>query len=83
MLAELNVLKAKALYFKNKNEEAKSTLLESIIQVQAEGIMQIFINEGTEIENILKEIKKEKATKNTKLLNSVSSDYLKKILDTF
>ena len=38
---------------------------------------------GLKLKPLLKEIKKEKATKNTNLLNSVSSDYLNKLLEAF
>lgn len=83
LLTELQVLKVKALDITNQNEEAKAVLLESILQAQSEGIIRIFVNAGTEIECLLKEIKKEKATRNTKLLNAVDSGFLNRVLNAF
>ncbi len=83
LLTEVELLKAKAFYRRNKQNDAIKSVLKAIRLTQNEELIRTYINEGEEIEVILKEIKKEKDTKSTELLNSINDGYLQDLLEAF
>ena len=46
-------------------------------------MVRLYLNEGIEIEKILKEVKKEKAIKSNEILDEISTDYLNLLLKGF
>ena len=50
---------------------------------QKENLVRVFVNEGEEIEKLVKEISKEKLTQRSGSLDTLSTDYLNKLKTAF
>ncbi len=83
ILCEVELLKAKAYYNKKKQNEAIESITNALLITQNEDFIRTYINEGEEIEIILKEIKKLKATKTSKRLDLISNNYINNLLSIF
>jgi len=80
---ELLLIHALVLTILDKNNEAKISVLKALSIAEPCGFIRIFINEGETIEDLIKIIKNEKATKTSDLLNLISSEYLSNLLEAF
>jgi LuxR family maltose regulon positive regulatory protein len=78
-----DLLKAKAHFVWNNKEDAKAALISALLKAQNENPIRPFVCEGEEIEALINEIRVEKKTKSTVLLDSVSDEFLNIILATF
>ncbi|PLX12787.1 MAG: hypothetical protein C0597_12510, partial [Marinilabiliales bacterium] len=83
LLAEVELLQARAFYKKNKLNDAIEFVLKALQLAQDERLIRTFINEGEEIEILLKRIKKEKAMKSSAILDAISSEYVGQVLKAF
>ena len=83
LLIEADFIKAKAHLILNKVKEAKNAIISAIQRSQSEACIRNFICEGEQIEMLLKEIAEEKKTRSTPVLESVSKEFLTKLMDAF
>jgi LuxR family maltose regulon positive regulatory protein len=83
LLAEAELLKAKAFLSRNDKEEALDAVIKSLGYTQNENLVRTYINEGEEIESLLKEIQQRKKVKSSKLMDAVSREYLDVLIRTF
>ncbi len=83
LLAEVEILMAKAQFYLQNQNKAIEYMLNAIRKTQSVGLVRLFINEGEEIKTLLKEIKTLKSTRSTKELDSIDSDYINKLLRVF
>ena len=83
LLTEVELVKAKAHLLWNKRKEAQHCVISAVQKTQSEISIRCFICEGEQIEEIVKQISKEKKTKSSKLLDSVSQDFLDKLIHAF
>ncbi|KJF42182.1 LuxR C-terminal-related transcriptional regulator [Draconibacterium sediminis] len=80
LFAEVEIMKVLVFIKTGKNEDAINSIRELLILTQREGLVRLYLNEGIEIEKILKEVKKEKAIKSDETLDAISTDYLNLLL---
>jgi len=83
LLVEVELLKAKAHMLRHEREEAIRSVLTSLKYTQPEHFIQTYINEGEEIETLLKEIKERKKVKSSEQLDAVSNEYLNELIRRF
>ena len=83
LLIEAELLKAKVYTKHNENNNAITSIINAILYAQSEELIRTFIVEGKEIHDLLKEVKKEKSLKSSELLDSLSVDFLNKLLEAF
>ncbi len=83
LLVEVELLKAKAHVLKHEQDEAIRCVLTSLKYTQPEHSIQSYINEGKEIETLLKEIQARKKVKSSEQLDAVSNEYLNDLLRSF
>ena len=83
LLIEVELLKAKALAKQNEKNYAIKSISNAILYAQSEGLIRTFIVEGEEINELLKEVKKEKSIKSSEVFDAVSADFLNKLLEAF
>jgi len=83
LLIEAELLKAKAFANQNEKNNAIQSILNAILYAQSEGLIRTFIVEGKEINELLKEVKHQKSIKSSEVLDSVSTDFLNKLLEAF
>jgi len=83
LLVEVELLKAKAYMLGNERDEAIRSVLTSLKYTQPEHFIQTYINEGEEIETLLREIKDRKKVKSSEQLDAVSSEYLNDLIRRF
>ncbi len=83
LLIEVELLKAKAFLLINFKEEALNSVLRAIYFAQTENLIRVFINEGEEIEKLVKDISKDKLTKSSDSLDLISKAYLNKLKTAF
>ena len=83
LLVEVELLKAKAYLSIDERDEAIRSVLTSLKYTQAEHFIQTYINEGEEIETLLKVIKDRKKIKSSEQLDAVSSEYLNDLIRRF
>jgi LuxR family maltose regulon positive regulatory protein len=83
LFAEVEIMKVLVFIRTGKNNDAMNSIRELLILTQDESLVRLYLNEGIEIEKILKEVKKEKATKSSEILDSISNDYLSLLLKEF
>ncbi|PLX12788.1 MAG: hypothetical protein C0597_12515 [Marinilabiliales bacterium] len=82
-LIEIYKLKTILEYQRNEVEKSKEHLFKALLLAEPGGYIRTFIDEGEILETILKEIKKEKATKSNEVLDAISTDYLNLLLKEF
>jgi LuxR family maltose regulon positive regulatory protein len=83
LFVELELMKAKILILQGKETEAGNCILNSLIKTQDEGFIRLYVNEGEDVERIIKEIKRKKSTRSSQLLDAVSNDYLADLIAAF
>lgn len=83
LLIIADLLKAKAYFGGNDKEKAKESVISALRKTQYENCIRPFICEGEEIEELIKDIAKEKKTKSSELLDSVSPDFLNTLIVAF
>lgn len=83
LLIEVELLKAQACLSSNLRSAAVSAVIRAIHLAQSEHLVRIFITEGAAIEELIKEIAKEKLTKTSSALDAISKDYLDKLITAF
>lgn len=83
LLTEAELLTAKAFMLENENEKAIASVIKALTYTQNENLIRTYINEGAEIESLLKEIQQRKKVKSTEQLDSVSSDYIDVLIRAF
>jgi LuxR family maltose regulon positive regulatory protein len=83
LLAEVEILRAKAYMLRNEKEQAIDAVIAALIYTQEEHFIRTYINEGEEIESLLKEIKQRKKIKSSDQLDAVSGEYVNVLVRTF
>uniref|UniRef100_UPI003217A8F6 LuxR C-terminal-related transcriptional regulator n=1 Tax=uncultured Draconibacterium sp. TaxID=1573823 RepID=UPI003217A8F6 len=83
LLAEVEILQAKAHSLIHKEYEAIDYLLQAILKTQSAGLIRMYLNDGSEIEALLKEIKQLISTKANTQFNKVDVEYINKLLRVF
>jgi LuxR family maltose regulon positive regulatory protein len=83
LLLEVELLKAKAYLLKDLKAEARDSVIKAIHHAQSDNLIRVFINEGEQIEELIKEILKEKLTRRSDQLDVISKDYLTKLTIAF
>ncbi|MEJ2544937.1 MAG: LuxR C-terminal-related transcriptional regulator [Calditrichaceae bacterium] len=83
LFAEVEIMKVQVFIKTGKNDAAINTIRELLILTQNEGLVRLYLNEGIEIEKIIKEVKKEKAIKSNDILDAISTNYLNLLLKGF
>jgi len=83
LLIEAELLKAKVLANLKQKDDAIKSLSNAIQYSQSESLIRIFITEGEEINQLLKELMKQKSIKTSKSLDSISKKYLNSLLQAF
>ncbi|WP_340113074.1 LuxR C-terminal-related transcriptional regulator [Maribellus mangrovi] len=83
LFAEVEIMKALVFIKTGKNDDAINSIRELLVLTQDESLVRLYLNEGIEIEKILKEVKKQKAIKSNEILDTISTDYLNLLLKGF
>ncbi|WP_321368451.1 LuxR C-terminal-related transcriptional regulator [uncultured Draconibacterium sp.] len=83
LLIMADLLKAKAYFALNDKEKASASVISALRKTQDENYIRPFICEGEEIEALVKAIREKKKTRSSELLDSVSTEFLDKLIDTF
>ena len=83
LLAEVEILQAKAHYQIQKQDKAIEYLLHAVLRTQSAGIIRLYINEGAEVENLLKNIKNNISTRISNQFNKVDVKYINKLIRVF
>lgn len=83
LLTETELLLAKAYSQLQHQENALGCLIKAILQTQSANLIRLYINEGTEIENLLKDIKHLVSTKVNSPYDKIDIDYLNRLLRVF
>jgi len=83
LLIITELLKAKAHFLWNNKEKARESVISALQKSQYENYVRTFISEGEVIEVLVKEISKEKKTKSSELLDSISQKFLNKLINAF
>lgn len=83
LLVEAELLQARAFSIIQNQDKAIDHLLQAILLTQSAGLTQIYINEGTDIEVLLKECKRIVSSKTGDQYEKVDLEYINKILRVF
>ena len=83
LFVEVELMKTKVLMINSREKEALNCILNTLLETQHEGFIRLYINEGKDIERIIKEIKREKSTRSSPLLDTISNDYLSDLINAF
>jgi len=83
LFVEVELMKTKIFMLSSREEDALNCILNSLAKTQDEGFIRIYINEGEDLERIIKEIKREKSTRSSPLLDTISNDYLSDLINAF
>ncbi|WP_167619477.1 LuxR C-terminal-related transcriptional regulator [Maribellus sediminis] len=83
LLAEAEILQAKAHSLIHQQDEAIDYLLHAVLRTQSAGLIRIYINEGAEIEGLLKKVKQIVSTKSNPRFNKVDIEYINSLLRVF
>jgi LuxR family maltose regulon positive regulatory protein len=83
MLIEVELLRAKVFILEIENTNAINSVIRAILLAQPEGLVRTFLNEGEEIERLIKEIPKEQIGNKPTSTDSISQEYLNKLLLAF
>ncbi len=83
LLTEIELLLAKAHSIIRENDKAIDYLSDAILRTQDVGLIRIYINEGTEIENLLKECKRLVRTTKSAQSDKLNMEYIDKLLRAF
>ena len=83
LYVEVELLKVKILLLRGKETDAGNCVANLLKITQVEGYVRMYVNEGSEIECLIKEIKQQKKIKSSEQLNAVSTEYLNKLIKAF
>jgi LuxR family maltose regulon positive regulatory protein len=83
LLTEVNILQARAHSAILEQQQAIDHLLPAILRTQSVGLIRMYINEGEEIEELVKEIKAVKRKQANKSLDLLELKYINSILQSF
>jgi len=83
LLTEVNILLARAHYILREQQKAMDHLLQAMLRTQSIGLIRMYINEGEEVEDLVKEIKAVKRTQSNKSLDPLDLNYINAILQAF
>jgi LuxR family maltose regulon positive regulatory protein len=83
LLAEVELLTAKAYLLRNEREEAMDAVLTALACTHEEHFIRTYINEGEEIKTLLTEIRQRKKVTSSDRLNAVPGEYLDVLIRTF
>jgi LuxR family maltose regulon positive regulatory protein len=83
LLVEVELLQSRAYSLIQKEDKAIDYLLHAILRTQSASLIRIYINEGAEIEKLLKELKKIVNTKIGPQFDKVNVEYLNRLLHVF
>jgi LuxR family maltose regulon positive regulatory protein len=83
LFAEVEIMKVQVFIKTGKDDDAINSIKELLILTQSEALVRLYLNEGIEIEKIIKEVKKEKAIKSNDILDAISTNYLNLLLKGF
>jgi len=83
LITEVELLQARANYLLNEQQKAINHLLKAILQTQNVGLIRIYINEGAEIETLLKEDKQLVSINANPPFNKVNIEYINSLLRLF
>jgi len=75
LLSEVDFIKAKAYLILNKTKEAQHSVISALQKTQTENCLRNFLCEGDQIEDLVKQISKERKTSSSELLDSVSPEF--------
>ncbi|WP_167618070.1 LuxR C-terminal-related transcriptional regulator [Maribellus sediminis] len=83
LLIEVSLLKVKAHILLGEKTKASDELAKAVTFANPDEFIRLFINEGKDIYAILKELKQTISITSTGLLDSISMDFLNKLLEAF
>jgi LuxR family maltose regulon positive regulatory protein len=81
--AEVELLQSKAFSLMQEEDKAIDYLLNAVLKTQSAGLIRFYINEGTEIETLLRKIKQTVSIKSSTQYNKVNIEYLNRLLRAF
>lgn len=82
-LTEVEILQARAHSLIQEQEKATDYLLNAVLQTQSAGLIRMYINEGAEIETLLKNIKQIVSTRVSAQFNKVDVEYINRLLRVY
>ncbi len=82
-LTEVELLQAKAHSLIQEQDKAIDYLLLAVLRTQSASLVRMYINEGTEIETLLKKCKQIVSTRVSAQFNKVDVEYINKLLRVF
>jgi LuxR family transcriptional regulator, maltose regulon positive regulatory protein len=83
LFIEVELLKVKIFALTKEKTKALNCLVKVIQIAQTESLIRVFINEGEQIEELVKEIYKEKLSKIPNSLDIISEDYINNLKTAF
>ncbi len=83
LLVEVELLKAKAHMLRDEKDEAICAMVTSLKYTHPEHYIQTYINEGEQIQSLLREIKEIKKVKSTNQVDAVPDEYLDELIRRF
>ena len=83
ILTDLEILKAKAHFLLQEEQIAMDSLLQALLRTQSTALVRMYVNEGEEIEDLLKAIKAQKKSQSNKSLDPLEMKYMNDILQAF
>jgi len=83
LLIEVSLLKVKAHILLGEKTKASDELAKAVTFAHPDEFIRLFINEGKDIYALLKELKQTISITSTGLLDSISMDFLNKLLEAF
>ena len=83
LLAEAELLQSRAYSLIQEKDKAIDYLIRALLRTQSAGLIRMYINEGAEIEILLKEIKQLVNTKSNPRLNKIDIEYINRLLRVF
>jgi LuxR family maltose regulon positive regulatory protein len=82
-LTEVELLQARAHSLIQEEDKAIDYLLHAVLRTQSTGLIRMYINEGSEIESLLKRSKEIVSTRASTQFNKVDVEYLNRLLRVF
>ena len=83
LLAEVELLQSKAFSLIQEEDKAIDYILNAVLKTQSAGLIRFYINEGTEIETLLRKIKQTVSIKSSTQYNKVNIEYLNRLSRAF
>jgi ATP/maltotriose-dependent transcriptional regulator MalT len=83
ILTDLDILKAKGHFLLQEEQKAMDSLLQALLRTQSTALVRMYVNEGEEIEDLLKATKAQKKSQSNKSLDPLEMKYINAILQAF